>query len=367
VTIPRTPDVLVIGGGIVGCAAARELATSGRRVLVVDRGAVGGEASAAAAGALGVASGEDEGDRLALRRAAQACFPALADALRDEVGIDVGFVRCGVVALACAPGDLAAYDALVARRSAQGLRAERCDPGAVRALVPMASPTIAGGVLFPDDAMVVAERLTAALAESARRRGAVVAPGTPAVAVEQRDDRVTRVRVGETWIEPETVVVATGAWGGIGIAGLDVGVEVVPVRGQMIALRPRRPPRHAITAGPAFLLPRPHGEVWVGATFEEAGFVKAVTPEGLQTLAAHVERLAPELLAAPIVRTWSGLRPLCRGGGPVIGRSARLENVHVALGHHRNGILLAPLTAVAVRACVDGVPPPAATLPFVRR
>jgi glycine oxidase len=134
----------------------------------------------------------------------------------------------------------------------------------------------------------------------------------------------------------------------------------------MLALRPPRVPRHPITAGDAFLVPRPDGEVWVGATFEEAGFAKAVTANGLRALAAHVERLAPEMLAAPIVRAWSGLRPLHRAGGPVIGRSARHANVLVALGHHRNGILLAPITATALRAWLDGVAPPDATRPFVR-
>src|SRR5204862_6622392 len=134
-----TPDVLVIGGGIVGCAVARELATSGRRVVVIDRGAIGGEASGAAAGVLGVASGEGEGDRLEIRRAALACLPDLVDALRAEVGIDVGFSRCGAVALALAPDDVAVQAALVARRTAQGLRAERCDAAGVRELVPMAS------------------------------------------------------------------------------------------------------------------------------------------------------------------------------------------------------------------------------------
>ena len=365
-SVPRTPDVLVIGGGIVGCAIARELAASGRRVTVLDRGAIGGEASSAAAGVLGVASGEDEGDRLELRRAALACFPDLVDALGDEVGIDVGFVRSGAVVLAFTPDETTVHAALVARRTTQGLRAERCDGARVRELVPMASAATAGGVFFPDDALCVAERLTTALAESARRRGVVPLPGTPVVAVECRDDRVVRVRAGDGWIEPATVVVATGAWGDGGIAGLDVDVVVVPVRGQMLALRPRRVPRHAIASGAGFLIPRPHGEVWVGATFEEAGFAKAVTPDGLQALASHVDRLAPELLAAPVVRTWAGLRPLCRDGGPVLGRSTRHANVFVALGHHRNGILLAPLTAVALRACVEGGTPPEATRPFVR-
>jgi glycine oxidase len=113
-------------------------------------------------------------------------------------------------------------------------------------------------------------------------------------------------------------------------------------------------------------VPRPHGEVWVGATFEEAGFTKAVTPDGLRSLAAHVERLAPEMAWAPVLRTWSGLRPSCPGGGPVIGRPDGFVNLLVALGHHRNGILLAPVTAQAIRAAADGVAVPDEVRPFVR-
>jgi len=132
----------------------------------------------------------------------------------------------------------------------------------------------------------------------------------------------------------------------------------------MMALRPERMPVHVITAGTAFLVPRPPGELWVGATFEEVGFTKAVTIEGLRELASHVERLAPALRTAPVVRAWSGLRPRCPGG-PVLGRPRGLANLLMALGHHRNGILLAPLTAQAIVACADAATPPAATVPFL--
>jgi glycine oxidase len=115
-------------------------------------------------------------------------------------------------------------------------------------------------------------------------------------------------------------VLATGAWAASGIAGLDAGVAVVPVRGQMLALRAgAATPRHVLTRGSAFVVPRPDGEAWVGATFEEAGFMKAVTPDGLAALARHVDVLAPSLRSAPVVRSWSGLRPCVPDGGPVLG------------------------------------------------
>ena len=363
-TIPHTPDVLVIGGGVIGCAIARELAGP-RRVVLVDRGPIGGEASSAAAGVLAVASGDDDGERLALRTASLALFPDLADALRAETDIDVGFARCGVVALACTDAEAAAHAGRAAQRLAEGFRAEVLDARDVTALEPAASAALRGGALFPDDASVVAERFVAALADSARRRGATIVPGAPVLAIERDGERVTRVRIGQDWIAPACVVLATGAWGTSAIPDLDVGVDLVPVRGQMIALRPARGVGHVLAAGDAFLVPRAHGAVWVGATFEEVGFEKMVTAAGLRTLAAHVERLAPAMLGAPIVRAWAGLRPFCRRGGPILGRPPTLDNVLVALGHHRNGILLAPVTAQTIRAYVDGVPAPSHALPFL--
>jgi glycine oxidase len=148
---------------------------------------------------------------------------------------------------------------------------------------------------------------------------------------------------------------------------LDAGVSIVPVRGQMAAVRPERAPGCILTSGSAFLIPRPHGEVWVGATFEDAGFAKAVTADGLAMLTAHLRLLAPALVSAPLVRAWSGLRPLCPDGGPILGRAPGLTNLLLALGHHRNGILMAPISAQAIRACADDVPPPDAVATFLLR
>jgi glycine oxidase len=364
VTPLRTPDVLVIGGGVIGCAIARELAPS-RRVLVVDRGAIGGEASSAAAGVLGVASSDDEGDRLALRRASAAEFPALAAALRDETGIDVGFAPCGVLALAGDDAEATVLAAKVARRRAHGFAADPLDARALRAVEPVARDDVAGAARFPDDGIVVATRLVAALADSARRRGAALVPGLPALAVEREGSRVVRVRVGDDWIVPGLVVLATGAWAASGIASLEAGVAVVPVRGQMLALRAgAASPRHVLTRGLAFAVPRPDGEVWIGATLEDAGFVKAVTADGLAALARHLETVAPSLRAAPVLRSWSGLRPCVADGGPVLGPAPGLANVLVALGHHRAGILLAPVTARAIAAYADGMAPPVVAAAF---
>jgi glycine oxidase len=133
----------------------------------------------------------------------------------------------------------------------------------------------------------------------------------------------------------------------------------------MLALRsPPGAVRRVLFDGDGCLTPRRGGEVLVGGTVEDAGFEKAVTPAGIRRLMDDVERLAPAGLAWPVVRAWAGLRPGTSASGPVIGRHAELQNLVVATGHHRNGILLAPVTADTVAAMVEGAAVPQEAAPF---
>jgi glycine oxidase len=364
VRLPAAPDVLVVGGGVIGCAIARAVARPRRSVLLVDRGAIGGEASSAAAGVLSVGSGDADGPGLALRRAGLLRFPALAAALREETGIDVELDLDGVMVLALHVEEAVAQRERTARRRTQGLRAEWLDADALRAAEPMANPAACGAGLYPDDGRVACERLVEALAEAARRRGASIVPGAEVHAAERRGDRLTRVQVADTWIAPGTIVLAAGAWAAR-VAGIAADLPVRPVRGQMLALRPPGPPpRHVLFHGDGCLTPRRGGEVLVGGTVEDAGFDKAVTAPGVLALLDDVRRIAPAGLEWPITRLWAGLRPGATDGGPFIGRHPDLRNLIVATGHYRNGILLAPVTADAVAATIEGTAMPAEVAPF---
>lgn len=358
--------MLVIGGGVIGCAIADTLAATGRAVLLVDRGAIGGEASSAAAGVLAVASGDAEGDDLALRRASLALYDGLAARLSAETGIDVELDRGGTLELFDAGDDARGHERLAHRR-AQGFRVDWLDARALHGEEPAAQPSACGAILFHDDAWLVNERLVDALAASARRRGAELIAGAVVRAVERVGDRIARVQVGSDWIAPETIVLAAGAWAAR-VADVAPEIDVRPARGQMLALRPTRPLcRRVLAHGDAYLVPRRSGEVLVGATVEDAGFEKAVTPDGLRALIAHVERIAPSGLAAPISRVWAGLRPYAPGGGPIIGRATATENLTLACGHHRNGILLSPITAAIVQAALDRTAPPIDVASFAPR
>jgi len=133
----------------------------------------------------------------------------------------------------------------------------------------------------------------------------------------------------------------------------------------MLALRPPdHPLHHVLWHGNGSLTPRRSGEVLVGGTVEDAGFEKAVTARGVLELIDDVRRIAPAGIGWAITRLWAGLRPGAPTGGPIIARHPDLENLVVATGHHRNGILLAPVTADAVAALVDAAPGPAEAAPF---
>jgi glycine oxidase len=364
VTLPRHPDLLVVGGGVIGCTVAWMLARSGRSLVLVDRGAFGGEATTAAAGVLAASSGEDEDERLALRRGSLARFPTLAATLMDETGIDVRLERAGVLELCLDGEDATRARARLERRRRQGFDVAWLAGAAVRRAAPAANPTACGGVLHADDARVSPIRLVEALVAAARRRGALLVPGCSACDADCRGGRLVRIRVGGEWMAPGLVVVAAGAWSS-SLRGLAPACAVVPARGQMLALRSRGPVADAVLMHrDGYLVPQPDGEVLVGATVEHGGFERAVTCAGIALLGEHIRRIAPAATSWPVVRMWAGLRPEIPGGGPWIGRHPELENVIVATGHHRNGILLAPTTAAAVAALVDGMPAPAEAARF---
>lgn len=348
----------MIGGGVIGCAVAHALAVRGAAVTLVERGALGGEASSAAAGVLTAGSSEEgNGPRLALRAASLDRFAALAASLGEETGIDVELTRAGVLEPALTEADEEAAAARAATRRAQGFRVERLDATALRAAEPLVHPAARSALLFPDDVVVDGARLVAALAAAAEVHGAEVVPGTPVLGAEREGARLARVRAGTEWITPATVVLAAGAWAPL-VPGIAPGLRVEPARGQMLALRPVRPLcHHVLSYAGGYLVPRRSGEVLVGATVERAGFAKAVTPEGVAALLEKIATLAPAGLAAPITRLWAGLRPWAPDGGPIVGRMPGTTNLVLACGHYRSGVLLAPITAAVVSALVVGEPP----------
>jgi glycine oxidase len=363
-------DVAIVGAGVIGCAIAYDLARTTRlRIVVLDRGTPGCEASNAAAGVLAVASARArQGVLLDLRRRSAAMFPDLAGVLQEETGIDVGYCRSGLIAPAFTADEAAALEDLVAHRAQQGWRTEMLEPAALRSLEPALSSAACAAAWFGDDGSVHSERFVAALVAAARRRAVEFRTACTVERLCSTRDGV-QLHVGEEVLEAATAVVAAGAWSAALLEhSYGLKVPLRPARGEMALLKPVTwRLRHILAAGETYLVPRANGEVLIGSTTAFVGFEKRVTAEGLAELQAGVTQLVPQVRTEPVVRAWAGLRPCSTIRRPIIAPLPGVEHVILATGHHRNGILLAPITARLVTEMITAAPPSVPLRPFSYR
>jgi glycine oxidase len=354
-------DVAIVGAGIVGCSIAFELAKAGMQVCVLERGGIGEESSAAAAGMLSGQHGVTNlGDRYRLHVEARELHARLADDLRERTGIDVGFCRWGLLELLFTAGEVRAADRCYAVQTQAGLRVERLSREETLALEPAVAPDLQGSIRYLDEAHVHNGRLTIALAEAARRIGVELRSGAPALALIRERERVVGIQTSTETVHAEAVIVANGAWASDLIRPLGLLLPVKPMRGQMLAVRTvPRAVSQIIYGRHMYLVPRPDGETLIGATVEDVGFRKEVTLEGLEELIQAGRRIAPGMMHQPVIRTWAGLRPGSPDGLPLVGPVAELPGLILAVGHYRNGILLGPMTGLLVKQwLVDRVPSP---------
>lgn len=354
------PDVVVVGAGAIGCAAALELAKAGLRVTVVERGQPGCEASGASAGMLDAAF-EEPGPLAEVARASRGLYPALAEELRAAAGVDIELGQGGHLHLLTSDAEARKFAKQGEWRGAGGERYTFLPGDEVRRLEPHVSPEVRGAVYAAGSGWVHPGRLVAGLAQAAALRGVSFRPGSPVEGLLQDRGRVVGVRGRGFRIEAGVVLLAAGAWSGL-IAGVPRALEVRPVKGQILALETLPALiRCVLYLGETYLVPRPSGEVVVGATVEEVGYDKTVTVEAVHSLLADAVAAVPGLGQAPFLRAWAGLRPLVGDGSPIIGPWPDLQGLWVATGHFRKGILLTPVTARLIRELlIDG----RATLPI---
>lgn len=347
-------EVIVIGGGAVGAASARELARTGRRVLILEPGGTPGQAWRAAAGMLAPQIEAGPGDPvLDLGIAARDHYAPLAAELLDGTGTDVGLWQEGIARVATGEAEAAELKTNVLWQQRQGHGCEWLDEDEVRRRWPWLGPT-SGALWAGRDGAIDPERLVGALLADAQRAGATVAPDR-AVRVEREGGRVTGVTGDSGRYAAEQVIIAAGAWSGL-LEGLPRPLPVEPVRGQMAALPwPAEISRAIVYNKDCYLLAR-GGEAIIGSTMEQVGFQPEVTAAGLARIFAATTRLAPNLIRATVRRTWAGLRPVTPDGLPILGREPRLDGLWYATGHGRNGILHAGLAGVLIRQLLNGEP-----------
>lgn len=352
------PDVVVVGGGVIGCAAAWYCARAGMRVELFERGPLGGEATAASAGILApLAESVTPGPFVELALASLRAFEQDIPSLLDESGLDPEYRIAGVLRLALTGADAAALKQAAAWQENAHLDLRWLEAGQVAALEPQLTVS-KGGLLSPREGHINPPRLVAALAAAASRWGAVIHEHAAAPLPWVESGRIRGVLVDGLRIEARQVVLAAGAWSAAWADAIGVRVPVRPVKGQMLLLRAVPPPvRHVVFAGHGYFVPRVDGTVYVGATQEEAGFDRRVTAGGLHELTETAIRLVPALRDAELVRAHAGLRPGSADGLPVLGPAPGVAGLILAAGHFRNGILMSLITGRIVRSLAIGEPP----------
>ena len=351
--------MVIVGGGAIGCAIAYYLSRAGVQTTVLDRGRIGMEASNAAAGMLApLSEAHGVGPMLDLGLASLRIFPTLAPELQEATGIDLEFRVTGILRVAFTPKDAQELRQQEQWQGSLGLPLDWLDQALVRELEPRLSPKIVAGLLSSEEAQVSNQNLTLAFARAAAARGATLRERTPVTSLITSDGRATAVRTPQGRVAAGHVVLAAGAWTGRLARRLGLDVPVRPVRGQMLALGGMVTPIHTIVSGPrGYLVPRANGLVFAGATVEEVGFRPRTTLRGLREVRRAAIEIVPQLAQAQAQFTWAGLRPGSADELPILGPLPGLENVIVASGHYRNGILLSPITGQLIaQAIIEGRP-----------
>jgi glycine oxidase len=334
----------------VGLGVGWRLAAAGCTVDVFDRGEAGRGASWAAAGMLaaGVETEPSEEALLALNRQAQRCWPDFAAELERTTGIDVGLRQEGTLVVGLTRDDAQQLRFTFDFQRRLGIDLAWLSGREARAREPHLHPGAVAAIYSPDDHQVDNRCLVLALKQAFVDAGGRLHEHTAVRAIDSAGGRVRGVRIGDDRRHPaDAVLLAAGAWSRT-IDGVppQASPPVRPIKGQMLALRmdPARPIlRHVLWVPKIYLVPRHDGRLLIGATVEERGFDPDLTAGGVLSLLEAAWRALPTIEELPIDEMWVGFRPGSRDDGPILGPTP-IEGLAVATGHHRNGILLAPLT-----------------------
>lgn len=341
------PDVLIVGGGIVGCSLARELARGGPKVVVVERGSVGGEATSAAAGLLSPTFfAPATGPLVDLCRKSSAMYESWVNELRADGAVDFGFRRTGLLSIACDVEEADQIKNSVPGDNFPGRRAEWLTAAELRKREPALAPHVMGAAFYPDDAHVDPARLIQEVARVAELQGVQIRENEPVRRLERNGKRITGVHTTNATYRPGLVVLTAGAWTGELASWIGLSMPTRPIKGQLLFAECRVPPvQIPMHAGDALLIPWPGGGLLVGVTVEEAGYDAKVRLGSLHKILEHAMALVPQVKELAFSRAWAGLRPASADELPRMGPVPELENLWVSYGHFRKGILMAPLCA----------------------
>ncbi|HEV3236052.1 MAG TPA: glycine oxidase ThiO [Gemmataceae bacterium] len=347
------PDVLIIGGGVIGMTVAYYLAREGVAVTVADKGEMGQEASWAGAGI--IPPGNPERTWAAhekLRALGSSMFPKLSAELRESTGLDNGYFVSGGIEWLEEDERL-----IVEAWKKEGIRAERVAGSQLQEVEPALAASVKPAYFLPDMAQVRNPRHLKALMAWCEGRVALM-PRCAVQELERRRNQIVAVITDKGRLEAKQFLIAAGAWTEGLLAQVGMKAGVYPVRGQIALLNPGQPLlKRILLQGKRYLVPRSDGRVLIGSTEEDVGFNKCTTARAIQDLLAFAQSVDPGLAQAEVERCWAGLRPGSPDGLPFLGAVPGVDNLFVAAGHFRAGIQLSPATGLVLTELMLGKKP----------
>jgi glycine oxidase len=353
-TTPKAYDVVIAGGGLIGCAIALELSQNGLRVALFDAQDPGLEASWASAGILSPAPENSAMiSMVPIGKGSLAMYSAFIAELEELSGIDTGYRAKGTIEAIFSNHAREELSTIVALHRGLGLSAEAISAKEARELEPALSDALEAAVLRPDEASVDNRLLAKALLEAAKRSGAEIHAGAAVQSIWREGSRSNGAIVAGEKVAAKHTIVAAGCFS-CRIAGAEPYAPVRPAKGQMVSLRSDSAQiERVLWSERVYLVPRNDGRILAGATVEHVGYDKTVTAGGVRTNLDAAIELAPALANARIEETWAGLRPDTPDHLPILGPTD-VEGLLMATGHYRSGVLLTPITAKLMSEFVMG-------------
>lgn len=347
-----TTDVVIVGGGVIGCAIAYYLRKSGVDVIVLEKGEIGTQASSAAAGLLApLGSLSGPGPFADLLLASWNMFPSLVAELENASDLHLEYQQTGSLRIVRNPKTTSNLRKRMKEWQPLGLEMHWLSGEETRQREPLLASDVCAAIYTPGEAQIKAPQLVKAFAQAAANSGATFYSQKEILGIARQDRRVTAVYTaqGET-IACNHLVVASGAWSADCGIWLDTPLPVNPQRGQILTLKQPSPHplQHLIFGEAVYLAPKKDDTIIVGATKEEVGFDKHITAGGIAWLLSTAIRLAPGLDGCTIDQVWAGLRPKTPDNLPILGKAPRWENVTLAVGHGSVGIMLSAITGKSI-------------------
>ena len=357
-----TVDVVIVGGGVIGCAIAYYLSKSGVDVAVFDRSEIGAEASSAATGLLaplGPLSGP--GPFADLLLTSFAMFPELVPELEETSDIKLEYEQTGALRIIRNPKHIPNLHKRMKAWQPLGLQMHWLTGEEARQREPLLTPDVCAAIYAPEESQIKASHLVRAFSCAAAHYGTTFYSQREIIGIQQHSSRVTDIHTvqGESFA-CNHLVIATGAWAAQGSKWLNVTIPIIPQRGQVLSLHQPLPPLHHIIFGEAaYLTPKSGNTVIVGATKENAGFDKQLTAGGIAWLLNTAIRLAPVLESSPLEKMWTGFRSRTPDNQPILGSAPGWDNVTLAVGHGSAGIMLSAITGKTIAELImKGEVPP---------